>query len=242
MAKMGVTGPCFIYVGLGTIVQPIPPGIDQGAAEVAAAIAAAGGSAAGLALGGVGQAVAGEAGPQPLNDELGDQPVFLGTCERGPRTLSHTYWHEVFQDDYGHRVPIDLIYESEEAFIFAELNRFNELVLAAVQERMFRQGIQPLPERGFHDDMAVGTMAKAEKKSYAVWLSFPYARKLIHLFSGMPANFCFPACVAWGPDEQDPLGTQVRKVRLVWRAIRLQNGSLSWVYFHDTQTALPPPD
>lgn len=185
------------------------------------------------------------------------QPLFLGTAQRCPRFSIQPYWIPLRRDDYGSQVPWDLLYDSEEAWIYAELNYFSERVLEAVQDRLYVAG-SPLPLRGFHTEDAVGTLARGEGKTYSLVLSFPYARKLINVLGGMPANFVFPACASWGPDDHDVLGThQPRSVRLLWRALRqhdttplvgdseevdvpaVQMGD-SMLYYHDPFIVLPP--
>jgi hypothetical protein len=171
------------------------------------------------------------------------QPVFLGTCERAPRLSLVSHFREVYRDDLGHHVPWDLLMTSEEAYLYCELNRWDEAVLEAAQDRMYRQGT-PFPLRGFHTEEAVGSLMRAEEYAYAVTFSLPYSRKLGNALSGAPGNYVFPACVLWGPDDLDPLGgTQdVRKVRLVWRALRYvdDDDSASVLYYHASNLVLPP--
>lgn len=214
-----VTGPVGIYVGLG---QSLGPGnlVDKGIP---------------------GKVDGEDAAPAAGNVELPfsiqtNQPVFLGTAERGPRIVFSPRTTPVYCDEFGQHVPFDLLYESEDAFLFAELTRYNEPVLAAVQDRQFKSGDFSI-DRGIDRAEGVGTLMKTEGRGcYPVWFSFSYSRKPVFAAAGMPPSYCFPACVAVGPDEFDPLGSRARKVRLMWHALRLtgkRNDSASVLYFLD---------
>lgn len=229
MTQMFCTGPVSIYIGLGPLDVPVipdpegpfrpGPGVDG--ASVSSNIFAEEEERKLRILGVLGI------------------PVFLGTCERVPLIRLEQHWQPFIRDDGGLSVPYELIYDSEEAWVYAEINRYNEPVLKAVQDRCFQIGGPAL--RGFDREEDVGTLARTEGVAYPLWLSFPYAGKLSYGRAGMPPNYVFPQVVAFGPEEMS-LGHRPRKNRLVWRALRHHddNGD-SLLYAHDPFTALPAP-
>ena len=234
MTQMFSTGPVFIYIGLGPVEITLPPEPDLGGEF-------------NLRAGGVGGAALRDLPRGKDADEkvrhlrVQTSPVFLGTCERVPLIRLEQKWYPFIRDDGGLSVPYELIYDSEEAWIYAEINRYNEPVLEVIQDRCFGLGRPPVL-RGMDREEDIGTLANAEKVSYALWLVFPYARKLVMALGGMPANYVFPAVVAFGPEELS-LGHRPRKNRLVWRALRYHdpNSGDFLLYAHDPFVALPPP-
>lgn len=195
----------------------------------------------------MGRVLAAAGGRRPPPFVPTEQPVFLGTCERFPRVSMHSYFHEVPRDDLGSRAVWDLMYDSEEAYVFAELNYFDERVLEAVQDRLYRSTF-PSPTRGYSDSDAVGTLLRLEQRAFALTLSLPYSRKTLFGANGMPATFTFPNAVCWGPDEWTIGSQQPRKIRLVWRCIRsidenfereADGTGVSQLYYHDPDLRLP---
>src|SRR6185369_7423901 len=101
------TGPCGIYIGLGAAL--VPTGANKVLLD---ATAPKGVTRLPIAI-------------------ATDLPVFLGSCERGPRVVFEPHYRPIPLNEFGDS-PYDMMYCSESAWIFAELTRWNERVLGAV--------------------------------------------------------------------------------------------------------------
>jgi hypothetical protein len=168
---------------------------------------------------------------KPPGGTGGGQPKYLGTAERAPRIRVRPAWHPVFNDIGGDQIPFDVQYMGEEAFISADLTRWDEEVYKSIAHRLGNV-------RGADNNEAVGTLMLLEGKTHEVYVKFPYTSKAA--FAGMPQGYHFVACILEGPDELDPLGTVARKINLMWHAIRKYAGGHWTLYDHEVG-GLPDP-
>lgn len=155
----------------------------------------------------------------------GGVPTFLGHCERSPSIQVRPYYSPVFCDLAGQRVPLDMIYDGEEAMVSVDLTRYNESTYAALASR-------PIPgraatTRGTNLPGDIGSLLLLEGFTHELWVTFPYSAKAamggpVSATSGgpMPAGYHFHAAYLEGPDDLGPLGTTARRLRLNFHCIR----------------------
>lgn len=146
----------------------------------------------------------------------GVTPFYLGTAEVKPQ-IEIVPQFEPVHNDLGGAVPFDKSYEGEEAFIGADLNRYNEAVYAGLAARP--NSLVPGAIRGLNTALDVGTLMLTEGKNIVVWVVFPFFVKAAMRAGGMPAGYRFPGCTVVGPDKLET-GTRARKVHLLFHALR----------------------
>lgn len=162
----------------------------------------------------------GIAGPQAYS--------YLGTAERYPKISIRPANEPVF-NDIGGKVPFDMAHMGEEAFVSADISRWNEPVYAALAAR-------PRPgsgTRGVNVAGDIGTLYVTEGFAYSLAVLFPYAAKLVYAAAGMPAGYRFLSSYLVGPDELEPLGTTPRKIRLMWHCLRTYDPSTGSLFLYD---------
>lgn len=164
------------------------------------------------------------------------RPIYLGTAEKFPKITKRPNFKPTFVDQGG-EVPHDVAFMGEEAFVAADLSRYNEAVYNSLSSRPRHQfGL-----RGFTGSQDIGTLMIAEGKAYPLWVHFPYASKAA--FSDMPNGYHFFASYLIGPDELEPLGTTPRKVRLIWHCLRVYDPVAgNYLSYDHDMTGLPGPD
>lgn len=151
--------------------------------------------------------------------KTGFLPVYLGTAERSPSIEIVRGWLPWFDDEMGSSLPADELYEGEEAWVTADVNRWNEGVYAFLSAVINRGALGGA--RGVNYPSDVGTSMVYEAFSYPLILQFPYAGKPQYRFQRMPAGYRFFNATLAGPDRLEPLGTQPSKRRLIWRCREL---------------------
>lgn len=149
------------------------------------------------------------------NNTLNGQTLFIGTAERSPQIQIRKSWMPLFNDLGGPSIPFDMSYAGEEAFISADITRWNESVYASLTAGPFNLG-----NRGFDINGDIGTLMMTENAAGALTLVFPYTSLKPLTYGTQPFGYYFRRAWLEGPDILDPLGTQPRKTRLVWRALR----------------------
>ena len=168
-------------------------------------------------------------GPAGVIIAFSGVPVFLGHCERSPSIQIRPYYSPVFSDFAGQRVPLDMIYDGEEAMVSLDLTRYNEAVYTSLASRPQGAGAAAIaPARGTNVPGDIGTLMLLEGYTTHLWITFPYAAKTV--FSSpaapagaggiMPAGYHFHAAYLEGPDDLGPLGTTARRLRLNFHCIR----------------------
>ncbi len=141
----------------------------------------------------------------------GDTPVYLGTAERSPRISIRPSFSPYWNDLAGQKVPYDWGFDGEEGFVVADLTRWNQATLAALQARprgpfLSTPGISLAGE--------IGTMMFTENFAVPLWLLFPYSTK--PAYATEPQGYHFFGTFLVGPDDLDNNNTGMAKVRCVW--------------------------
>jgi len=178
-------------------------------------------------------------GPVNLFVRLPDASIeYLGTGKEAPRLKIVPHWEPVMNDLYGTKIPMDVAYEGEEAFVAVDLTRWNESVYTKLVQR---PDVQTDRGRDILDD--IGTLMIHEGASHELWLHFPYTT-LKTSMATQPAGYHFRAAYVLGPDEFERLGTVAREQRVIWHCLRksVAGGGASTLdlrlYDHD-MTGLP---
>lgn len=147
--------------------------------------------------------------------KVGFVPVYLGTAERSPAVEINRGWLPWYDDEQGNSLPADELYEGEEAWVTADISRWNEGVYAFLAQVINRGPLGGARGMNFTGD--VGTSMQYEGCTYPLILQFPFAGKPLYALRGMPPGYRFFSATLAGPDRLEPLGTQPSKRRLVWR-------------------------
>lgn len=135
----------------------------------------------------------------------------LGTCERFPRILVRSGWLPYFNDISGPVIPNDMLWAGKEAFIFLDLNRWDEDTLAFL--KCITSSADPENDGLQWDIEDVATLMVHEEEAVEIRLGFPYSTK--DKYAGMPAGYVFYAGWYEGPEEASSLGTNPRKQHVV---------------------------
>ncbi len=162
-------------------------------------------------------------------------PIFLGHSERYPRIEIRPSFSPVFVDVAGQKVPYDYVYDGEEAYVTADVTRFNEATYAIIADRAATNNTNGLAIlRGNNAPGEIGTLMVTEGIAYGLWLPFFYSTKAA--MATMPPGYHFAAAFLEGPDTLDPLGTAPRKIHMVWHCVRkfdtTQSNSFGWGGFN----------
>lgn len=162
-------------------------------------------------------------------------PTFLGHAEKSPSIQIRPQFSPVFNDLAGQRVPIDYLYDGEEAMVSVDLTRYNEATYRSIASRPTMTAT-----RGTNIPGDIGTLMALEGKTFPLWLNFPYAAKTVMSAGAMPAGYHFYAAFLEGPDGLDSLSTSNRRLRLNFHCIRkmtLESTELGtgafYLYDHD---------
>lgn len=139
------------------------------------------------------------------------EPMYLGTAESPPDIDLIGGFEPVFNDLGGTVLPMDRIYEGEEAIISFVLNKYNQPALDIIQAVV---GGKTMGRDTFGD---IGTIIGQEDRTFGFGMVFPYAAKPI--YSDMPAGYNFFSCFRIGPQGVRP-GTRAKSHNLILRAQR----------------------
>lgn len=153
-------------------------------------------------------------GPAHMYVQSGGSPVYLGTAERTPRIEVRPGQIPVMNDIGGPVVPFDMMYSGEEAFISADLTRWNNSVLQTILGRPI-VGSPP----GADSFGSIGTIISYEGMGFVFYIVFPYSSK--PAYSTQEAGYRFFSCYVIGPDDHYSLGTNPRKIHLAIHALRV---------------------
>lgn len=154
------------------------------------------------------------------------QPILVGTAERTPQMLVRPAWSPVFNDISGPIVPLDLGFVGAEGFVIYNLTRWNEAgyqLLASYPS--FSGG------RGSWGVDDVGTLMMTEEQALTVWVYFPYGK--YPAYSTMPQGYRFPGAVPYGPEDMNQLGTQARRLGLLFHCLPAFDGTSFTLYDND---------
>lgn len=185
-------------------------------------------------------------GPAHLYVGLGASfaPLYLGTAERTPRIEIRPAWDAVFNDIAGGKIPLDWLYEGEEAFVTADVTRWNEPVYTLLSARPRTSTAGAVQGQNVPGD--IGTLLISENFAFPLWIQFPYVGKAAMAAGNLPPGYRFIAAWLEGPDDLDNLGTMARKTRLVFhcgRAYALSTnaagGGMTFTLYDHNMTGLP---
>lgn len=154
---------------------------------------------------------------------------FLGFTEGDTRLSFDAAFEEVFTDQGGPRVPSDMLYLSEQAFISLTLVQYVEAVYAKVAARI-NGGT-----RGAIAANSIGTLMLQEGKTYQFVIDAPYQAKAA--FSDMPACYNFlNAYLAQTTDLE--VSTKVKKVRCLFHCLSKPGTDGSGTLYNNTRPTL----
>lgn len=162
-------------------------------------------------------------------------PVFLGTCEDYPDVSFDPAYTPIYRNVSGNVHPWERIYEGEEATIVADLNYYNEVIYGFLAAKA-AGGVLNLPtvQRGVDGPNYIGTLMSTEGGCVPLVLLFPWAQKPANRRL-LPAGYRFFATVLQN-DRLGPLSCRPRKVRIVFRAMRvITRGGACYLYDHDVR-------
>jgi hypothetical protein len=165
--------------------------------------------------------------------KVGYLPVYLGTAEKSPSIELVRGWLPWYDDELGASLPADELYEGEEAWVTADVSRWNEPVYAFLAQVINRGPLGGARGMNFAGD--VGTSMAYEGYTYPLILQFPFAGKPLYAARGMPPGYRFFSATLAGPDRLEPLGTGPTKRRLLWRCreyLDLESGAMA-LYDHN---------
>lgn len=155
---------------------------------------------------------------------------FLGWSESGVNINIRGEWDDVPADIAGTRMPADVQFMGEQAFVTLDLKVWNNSTYAKIASRY-----NPTNTRGIIAPGGIGKLMVAEGAAYRLLVYSPYAATKPSMASFNSFNF-FRAWLA-GPDSFNPYGTKAAKIRTIFRAIcyydcnsgqwRLYNGDYS---------------
>lgn len=171
-------------------------------------------------------------------------PFYLGTAERTPKIQIRRAFSPVWNDLGGQLVPYDWCYEGQEGFVVADLTRWNQPVLAALQGAPRQTIAAATPGTDVVGD--IGTLMVTEGAAIPLWIMFPYTAKAA--FAAQPAGYHFLATWLLGPDDLDENNTKNAKVRLSWycgRAGLISQApipGIAWALYDFNLAGMPPID
>lgn len=145
--------------------------------------------------------------------------VFLGHGEQAPRINTRTLWKPQNCDLTGD-VPIDKAMTGEMATVSVTLIRYNEPVLAIIQDRAGLIG------RGVMFPGDIGTLMMTEGLNYQLWLQFPYSVKAAYTAT-MPAGYRFPGSFMESPDDLQVGTTTAKKISITFTCLPVLDMTVS---------------
>jgi hypothetical protein len=168
------------------------------------------------------------------------QRLFLGTCEVTPQQEIQRETDVVFNDLSG-KVPLDILFLGEHAFITMDLTRWNEPVYAILAAQPTNLAL--INVRGFYGVQDMGAMYMHE--GWGIELLLVFSRAVpgsIYAANGMPPCYRFPMSVFTGPDRHHQMGSRAKKLHLTFHAIPLWNYTTRGflLYDHMIPAGLPP--
>jgi hypothetical protein len=142
--------------------------------------------------------------------------LFLGTAKIKPYIEIVPEFSPFYSDETGRKVPNDVSFDMEHAFITADVNRYNEDLYQDMLLRQRAGGTIETPV-GSYEFTSMGTMVLSEKNPIELWIVFP--NSVLAAYQGMPAGYHFPNAIFSGPDRLDDLGVSDRAIAMSWHAL-----------------------
>jgi hypothetical protein len=178
----------------------------------------------------------------------GGSPVFLGTSMTAPRRVIRRCFAPVHNDLKGSQLPFDDLFAGEEAYIFADLTRWNELVYRSLSKMPVPVGsVAPLLPNtgglaGSLSTSDLGTAMMTEGAAYQLYMRWPfYDTHPMMAANGMLAGERYLQVYFKGEDKADQ-GNKMNVRTLVWYAISKYNPATvnnAWVLYDNNMTGIP---
>lgn len=165
-----------------------------------------------------------------------DNMLYIGTAMIKPYIEIVPEFSPFYSDELGRKVPADMSFDMEHAFVSVELNRYSE---ANYQLILGQRSTDP-PPSGSYGYTRMGTMILAEGNPIQVSVVFPYST--LSAYAGMPAGYTFPNCVFSGPDKFTGIGIADRSLVLAFHALPDIGDGDYELYNFDVSGLLPPDD
>lgn len=146
---------------------------------------------------------------------------FVGTGETAPDIELKRAYSPAKNDLAGTIIPMDEVYEGQEALITVTVNRYNLSTILAMQaasEANF--GGTP----GYDTAGAIGSLMAQEGNTFPFYVVFPYATR--PTMAGMMAGYRFWSGKLVGPDTVKP-GTKEKQILLMVKCMRAYTASPS---------------
>lgn len=164
-------------------------------------------------------------------------PIFFGWGETAPEPEFLPEYEPIMSDLGGSRKEHDRLYEGQDARVTVTMTIWKEIILQSMMA--FTKSTSPPGLDGGGD---IGTIMQAEKRSFQLWLRFPYAVKPFMQSAQMVAGYHFYGAMLDGPIRRGP-GTKVNKIMLSWFCGRpIINGFYACYDFDMTAIAGLSPD
>jgi hypothetical protein len=164
----------------------------------------------------------------------GKRPVPFGTAEGMPRYLVERAWKPFFNDLGGSQMPFDEQFAGARALISADINLMDHDVLNQMESVPSLSGFP-----GINLPFDQGTFMVAEGAATPLWLVFTRALTPAMRAAKLPLGIRFLATWLMGPDTHH-VGSDAKKVNLIWRAQRVLRPDFSWSFADNNITGLPP--
>jgi hypothetical protein len=164
-------------------------------------------------------------------------PFFLGWGETAPEPEFLPEYEPIMSDLAGSRKEHDRLYEGADARVTATMTVWNEMILQSMLA--FTKSTSPPGSDGGLD---IGTLMQAEKRTFQLWLVFPYVVKPFMIAANMLPGYHFVGACLDGPIRRG-LGTKVNRVMLSWFCGRpILNGFYACYDFDMSAVATLKPD
>ncbi len=141
--------------------------------------------------------------------------LFLGTARVTPVIT----WMPVYEpviNTYGGSVPMDRIYNGEEAIVSVLLNRYDETVLALAQARPTHSA----GAKGFNLFGEVGALSISDGLSMGLVTTFPFSGTANNTAQGMAPGIHWFSAELIGPDDLSP-GIKAGEIQLIFQCQRV---------------------
>lgn len=128
---------------------------------------------------------------------------------------------------------MDLGFVGAEGFIIANLTRWNEATYERLCNYPDYANDAAFPRGSWSID-DVGALQLNEELALTVWVMFPYSATAgKQAYSTMPGGYRFPATMPYGPEDMNQLGTQARRLGLLFHALPAYQASAGKFVLYD---------
>lgn len=137
--------------------------------------------------------------------------LYLGTAMTAPRIAKRRVYFPIYNDLSGPILPYDKGYAGQEAWIFADLTKWDESVYRTLASAPRPGGFAGADTAGQR-----GTLMMTEAAGYGLILRYPhYDQHPVFRANGMPAGERYYCAFLEGPDEHEP-GNKANARHVAW--------------------------